>query len=356
MAHTFLQNSLVRSPKEFLRASREALPVAHALLRRGRPELVLRFDGGIGDDLLCTAAIRELQTRRRRRIWMLTSYPELFEGNRDIDFAPRKGLRGVRLALEYLGLKPIELSYARHVNGRDIPPDHHLIGELCRRLNLTGPIKRRPYLELSTDERAYGAIGPNQIAVQSSGLSARYAAATKEWFPERFQEVVHHFRERHTFVQVGSPKDPRLEGAVDLRGKTSIRQTAGVLANSVLFLGLSGFLKHLARSVDCPAVIVYGGREAPEQCGYSGNENVAQRPACSPCWLYGRCEHNVKCMEEISTGQVIAAVERQLARAGAPLAEDVETIPLPPSPAGRPSPSRPPVPVAPPVWAKDLAR
>ena len=100
----------------------------------------------------------------------------------------------------------------------------------------------------------------------------------------------------------------------DLRGKTSLRQLAAVLHHCRLFVGLVGMPMHMARAVDCPSVIVYGGRERPDQTGYICNENLYRDIPCSPCWLDRRCDFGRVCLDTISAGEVIEAAERMLAR------------------------------------------
>lgn len=312
--------------KRSCRSVYDALPLAFSWCRQGKPAHVFRFDGGIGDEFLCTAVVRELRRRGAGSIWLITDYPELFRHNADVALTAPKNCRGVRRFLETFGIPTRKLGYAPHVNGRDVQPDRHVITKLCETLGLTGEITKRPYLYLSAAEKAFGRHGPRQIAIQSSGLSAKYAAHTKEWFPERFQQIVDRYRADFTFVQVGSARDPLLDGVVDLRGKTRIRETAAVLHHSSVFVGLAGFLQHLARSVECRSVIIYGGRELPSQTGYSGNENVTNQPACSPCWIYERCSYGVKCMDAVGVDQVAAAIDRQLQRGGQPLAEDTEQV------------------------------
>ena len=73
------------------------------------------------------------------------------------------------------------------------------------------------------------------------------------------------------------------------------------------FVGLVGFLMHLARAVDCPAVIVYGGREHPDQSGYGANRNLFSRVPCAPCWRWNSCDYNRRCMDEITAKQVATA-------------------------------------------------
>jgi hypothetical protein len=43
--------------------------------RFGLPEVIIRFGYGLGDDLLCTAVLRELRKRRRGELWMISNYP-----------------------------------------------------------------------------------------------------------------------------------------------------------------------------------------------------------------------------------------------------------------------------------------
>jgi ADP-heptose:LPS heptosyltransferase len=79
---------------------------------------------------------------------------------------------------------------------------------------------------------------------------------------------------------------------------------------------------HMARAVDCPSVIVYGGRLRPDQIGYSCNENLYNAVACAPCWLDSRCDFGRVCMETIPAAAAIEAAERLVARPRDGLAVD----------------------------------
>jgi ADP-heptose:LPS heptosyltransferase len=174
---------------------------------------------------------------------------------------------------------------------------------------------------LAPEEIAGARAQAGCIAVQSSGSAARLPMANKQWPVERFQRVVEDgVRHGWRFVQVGSAGDPPLAGAMDLRGRTALREAAAVLHQARLFVGMPGFLMHLARAVDCPAVIVYGGREPPELTGYICNVNLAHRPACAPCWQRNRCEFQRICLEAIPVQAVGAAITTALTRPREPLA------------------------------------
>ncbi len=200
---------------------------------------------------------------------------------------------------------------------------------MCQACGIDGPVTVRPYLRLTDAERAAGRLAPRQIALHSSGASAFSAMKNKEWFADRLQAVVHALRGEFTLVQLGSPNDPPLDGCVDLRGKTSMRESAAIIANSAVLLGQVGFLMHLTRAVDRPAVIIYGGREMPWESGYSCNTNLYTELPCAPCWRWNTCYNQLErlCMRSITAEMVVEAVRDRAARADEPLAEDTVEVP-----------------------------
>jgi len=288
--------------------------------RLGFPRHYFIGTGGIGDDLLCTTVFHELRKRQAHGIAFSTQHPDLFRGNADVDtliHCPRPRLGPWLRA----GLPFLRLGYADFdpTTDRDQPPTEHILAIICRRANLTGQVALRPYVFLTTEELAAGRLADNQIAIQSSGQGAAYFMRNKEWFPDRFQEVCNQLRSDYTVVQIGSIQDPPLNGALDLRGRTTVRQSAAILANSSVFIGLVGFPMHLARAVDCRAVVVYGGRETPQQTGYTANINLIGEPPCSPCWLRNRCDFDHECMRMIPPDAVVQAAREQIARRGTAL-------------------------------------
>jgi ADP-heptose:LPS heptosyltransferase len=148
----------------------------------------------------------------------------------------------------------------------------------------------------------------------------------KEWFPERFQEVVNRLHREIKFIQIGSSGDPPLLNAIDLRGKTSIRASAAILSQARLFVGIEGFVMHIARAMECPAVIVLGGRTAPWQFGYTCNVNLYSPLPCSPCWLWNRCDYGRACLDMITTEDVINGIKQVLGSPRGVLAVDKTVI------------------------------
>jgi ADP-heptose:LPS heptosyltransferase len=300
---------------------------ARTLFREGSPEVLLYFGAAPGDDLLCTVVARELRARGLERIWMMSGHAPLFEGNPDI----ARVVPVDRWYSDYaraLGRRYQLLRYAEHELERDrsVPTTRHIVAEMCAGAGVTGEVALRPRFFPTAAELAAAAWARGAIVIQTSGMAARHPMGNKEWFPERFQVVVDSLRSRFDFVQVGSEADPPLREARDLRGRTTHRQTAALLAGARLFVGLEGFVMHLARAVDCRSVIVFGGRTAPWQTGYSCNINLHTAPACSPCWLWNTCDHDRVCMRDIPASAVVEVIEAAMSGERGPLLEDTVVV------------------------------
>ncbi len=299
-----------------------------AQIYRGSRHLVYFGGDGRGDDLLLSTALHELRTRGGRGLGVMTRWPELFQGSPDVDHV--YPMRHDHVAgLRRLGRTIDELTYihAQRPPDIDVPPHRHIVAEMCRRSSIRGEVGVRPYLWLTAEERAAASAFAGCVAVQSSRRSASLSIGNKEWSPERFQAVVDALPPHQRVVQLGLEEDPLLNGVEDLRGKTSLRASAAVLDAAAAFVGLVGFLMHLARAVDCPAVIIYGGRERPDQSGYACNENLYSAVPCAPCWRWNSCDYERLCMTTIQPADVSRALGRVLSRPRLPLA--VQSVLLP---------------------------
>lgn len=106
----------------------------------------------------------------------------------------------------------------------------------------------------------------------------------KWWDHSRFQQVVDHFRGRIEFVQVGerSHYHPPLDGAIDLRGETSLRQLVRLVYHADGALCAVSLLMHLSAAVEVrpgmpknrPCVVVAGGREPPHWASYPHHQFI----------------------------------------------------------------------------------
>lgn len=302
---------------------RRDAPVLPVLLRPG--PLLYAGRGGIGDELLTTALAESIHRQRRAPVTIFARYPDLFAHHP----AVRRTLPAderVLAAAERWG-RPLHrpFGWQRDIDAdRHAPPRDHILAEKARAAGLTGEHVLRPRLHLRPDEldRARADVGPSVLTIQSAGIAARWHMANKEWGPERFQALLPLLPPGLRVVQLGTLADPPLAGALDRRG-VSRRESAALIAVSATFVGLAGFLMHLARAVDRRSVIVFGGREHPSQTGYPCNENLHTTPPCSPCWQRNLCDHDRACLSAITPAHAADAVRRVLAAdLRAPLTEE----------------------------------
>jgi len=124
-------------------------------------------------------------------------------------------------------------------------------------------------------------------------------------------------------VQVGWAQDELIDGALDLRGVTSLRETAGLIEGARLVVDTEGSIIHMAQAVRQRSVVALFG-PTPAVCfAYPGHQ-VAETPLeCRGCWYtnpdwHVRCpqgQRGFPCMEAIAPEQVMAAAKRALAGA-----------------------------------------
>jgi ADP-heptose:LPS heptosyltransferase len=115
----------------------------------------------------------------------------------------------------------------------------------------------------------------------------------KWWDHARYQRVVDHFRGRIQFVHVGERghHHPPLDGVIDLRGETNLRQLVRLMHHAHGALSAVSLLMHLAAAVETPAgwlknrpcVVVAGGREPPHFTAYPHHQFIHTVGALTCC-------------------------------------------------------------------------
>lgn len=115
----------------------------------------------------------------------------------------------------------------------------------------------------------------------------------KWWNPESYQRVVDHFKDKITFVQIGE-KDHfhfPIKGAIDLIGKTDLRQLIRLIYHSIGVLSPVTAVMHLAAAIETKhsppqnraAVIIAGGREPSQWEAYPHHQFLHTNGALDCC-------------------------------------------------------------------------
>jgi heptosyltransferase-2 len=108
--------------------------------------------------------------------------------------------------------------------------------------------------------------------------------------------------------------------AVNLCGKTSLRQAMSIIERCHLFVTNDSGLMHVAAALDVPLVAIFGSTN-PLTTGPKGSKSrIVRVPMdCSPC-LKPQCPEDHRCMEAITVDQVYEVAKAILESEGRPLA------------------------------------
>lgn len=329
--------------------SAERNPPAPPPRKVGQRPIVLRNHQSPGDIVVLTAAVRDLAKAHgdRFHIQVDTSCKAIWENNPYVTV--------VDSAADYLpGSDVIQCEYPGIHQSNHRP--HHFIQafveNLEKKLGVSIPITAfKGDIHLSDDEKNWvcqvheeeiGHKGPFWIMI----AGGKYDFTAKWWNPEYAQEVVDHFKGKITFVQCGEAGHwhPPLKGAINLIGKTDLRQFIRLMYHAEGAVCPVTFAMHAAAAVPTkdgglrPCVVIAGGREPAHWEQYPGHQflhTIGQLPCCKTggCWKSrcqkvgdgdekdrsGLCEmpvevreglHIAKCMHSIVATDLIHAINR----------------------------------------------
>jgi len=260
-------------------------------------KLILKCGYSAGDIVMLTAAVRDLHYWYPRRFLtdVRTSCAEVWENNPHI----------TALAENDAEAEQIDCCYPL-INRSNTTPYHCLHGFiefLNDRLQLAiKPTAFKGDIHLSAQEKAWYSqvheVTGEDTPFWIIAAGGKYDITVKWWQPERYQQVVDHFRGKIQFVQVGGwgHHHPRLDGVIDLRGQTSLRELVRLVYHSQGVLCSITALMHLAAAVETkhgqpgkrPCVVVAGGREPAYWEAYPGHQFIHTNEALS-CCLNGGC-------------------------------------------------------------------
>jgi ADP-heptose:LPS heptosyltransferase len=300
-------------------------------------KLVFRNSLSPGDIVVLTAAVRDLHRAYPGGFVtdVRTEYPELWAYNPYItpldDSDPE--------------ISSVECHYPLIHKSNTVPCHflHGFIEHLNEHLDLNiCPTAFKGDLYLEDTERT-----PPRLPIEQPYwlivAGGKFDYTIKWWASERFQQVVDYFIGKIRFVQIGllEHHHPPLRGAIDMRGRTTLRDLIQLVHHAQGVLCPVTLAMHLAAAVEMPSgetalrpcVVVAGGREPMHWVAYPGHQvlhTIGALQCCSTggCWqsrtvplgdgdkkdsVYKRCHHVVgtlpKCMDMITATHVIRAIE-----------------------------------------------
>jgi len=169
---------------------------------------------------------------------------------------------------------------------------------------------------------------PRPILAVQAGASFGTA---KRWLQDRYATVCAKFIAEHggSVILLGTHSEAELNSTIakdagsrrvlDLTGKTSLRESMGLVSLADVFLSNDSGLAHVAAAFKTPQVTVFGPTDKTATAPYSPIAEVLYKPMpCSPCF-HRHCPIGHDCMEAIEVAEVGAALNRALAIRGVPV-------------------------------------
>lgn len=145
---------------------------------------------------------------------------------------------------------------------------------------------------------------------------------TKLWEPEKFAALADRLQKelachvvftgsRQDRVEIDAIMDILEKKAINLAGKTTLKELAYLYSKSQLLVSTDTGPMHIAAAMGCPVVALFGPT-APWRTGpYGKNHRVIRDEIeCSPCFNK-KCDH-VSCMRNITVDRVFEKVKEQI--------------------------------------------
>ena len=286
-------------------------------------EIIIAAWGAIGDCIVCTPVFRALkETYPDRKIILYareTRQAEVFKHNPYID-----SLR--ILKLKYAWRYPFHV-YAYLFNRKLVKYtvlsfQHVPLLSSIYKKNVKDVIleifniqqkntKSELYLTEKEEEKARIILAPYKNVVILHVQSM--ASVNNMWYVDRWEQLVKALPE-YTFVQVGHTSEPYIKGAVDVRGKTTLREAFALLKYADSFAGVNSSFSHASNAFGTPGVVVWGPVD-PLHWGHDNNINLYKQVSCAPCYYYiwkQPCPYGHECMKEITVNEVKEALMQQM--------------------------------------------
>jgi ADP-heptose:LPS heptosyltransferase/GT2 family glycosyltransferase len=230
-------------------------------------KIVLRHKWALGDTVLLTALVRDIQLAYpdKYEVQVDTNFSNVWWNNPYVSRFPQ-GTNALRVEVGW-GDAIKWNAYAKFGNAKAM---RHILAwyhyDFERKTGIRVPVTDpRPDLHLSSDERIRRLQGRYWVVISGGKLDL----TTKHWHAHRVQEVVDKLAALGiACVQVGAAHSnhvhPPLNNVLNLVGKTSNERDLWniILHSDGVICGVTGAM-HIAAAFEKPCVVYAGGREEP---------------------------------------------------------------------------------------------
>ena len=180
--------------------------------------------------------------------------------------------------------------------------DKHIIEQICEVYGIQNP-KLKCDIFLTEEENKFvenilrDSVGDNSFLVVEPHSNCEYTVNRGYPF-EKWQLVVNELCKKFYVIQIGNSNVQTLSGVIDLTGKTSFRQAAGIIGKSKLFLSSEGGLVHAATSQNTTSLVIITDYESEKMVAYPQNININVGRGHGPCGMKIKCD---ECEKDVNS-------------------------------------------------------
>ena len=295
----------IQKQKELVESKSRAKPKVIGGVRKST--ILLRRKGARGDVLLTTPIIRELKKKYPESFLVYeTDCPDVLTNNPYVDhterYVPKPGDYDIVLSPRY------EKDMSKNA-----------IDTMARQcgVELSG---KKLEIHLTADQIRWA---KNKIDMSKRYIAFHTGRAwkSKEWSIDGFKKVAQHYLDKdYDIVELGDRQTKYMALGNDCRG-CSIKQSAALIKECRVFIGIDSLCAHLAKAVGTPACVIYGSVDpstaASDAVEYPIRINDLECKGCrgrtSAEWVEC-CKPEVYCLTRITPEMVIETVDECISK------------------------------------------
>lgn len=171
-------------------------------------------------------------------------------------------------------------------------------------------------------------------ALHEAGVNRPYAVLCpfttrpqKHWFDDHWHALATALRRKGlTPVMLGGPGDAKAAatiaqatpGLVNLAGRLKLDESAAVIADCALLIGVDTGLTHLGSAFRRPTVALFGSTRPYLDGGSARTTILYDALPCSPCRRHPTCNGRFDCMRQLTPDRVLLAADTVMTRSEQP--------------------------------------
>lgn len=150
---------------------------------------------------------------------------------------------------------------------------------------------------------------PFALLKATVGFNRPTGAYLKNWDTNKLAWLVAQ-TPRANWVQIGESGEDEIQGCLDLRGQTSLREIMWLVSQAKFMLSVEGFITHLGSAFNIPTITPLTGAYDPQTFIYANTIPLMAEPMppCAPCWQDRCAQPEMWCRSRITKEAALSAV------------------------------------------------